>query len=92
MKKLVHPNVVRLLEVIDDPQNDLLFMVRRTHVLYHRQKKIQNNEMKLSIRLFFMEARNSFFFATRPEKGPQKTFIAFYGSPHFFFAGKNVFL
>lgn len=27
MKKLVHPNVVRLLEVIDDPQNDLLFMV-----------------------------------------------------------------
>lgn len=28
MKKLVHPNVVRLLEVIDDPQNDLLFMVR----------------------------------------------------------------
>eukprot|EP00752_Nemacystus_decipiens_P002991 g2775.t1 len=26
MKKLVHPNVVRLLEVIDDPQNDLLFM------------------------------------------------------------------
>lgn len=27
MKKLVHPNVVRLLEVIDDPQNDSLFMV-----------------------------------------------------------------
>ncbi|CAM9626964.1 unnamed protein product, partial [Ectocarpus sp. 12 AP-2014] len=26
MKKLVHPNVVRLLEVIDDPKNDLLFM------------------------------------------------------------------
>ncbi|CAM9635459.1 unnamed protein product, partial [Scytosiphon promiscuus] len=26
MKKLVHPNVVRLLEVIDDPQNDLLFV------------------------------------------------------------------
>ena len=30
MKKLVHPNVVRLLEVIDDPQNDLLFMVSET--------------------------------------------------------------
>ena len=29
MKKLVHPNVVRLLEVIDDPHNDLLFMVRK---------------------------------------------------------------
>lgn len=29
MKKLVHPNVVRLMEVIDDPHNDLLFMVRR---------------------------------------------------------------
>lgn len=28
MKKLVHPNVVRLLEVIDDPHNDLLFVVR----------------------------------------------------------------
>lgn len=38
MKKLVHPNVVRLLEVIDDPQNDLLFMVsQRVSMLASRR-------------------------------------------------------